>query len=702
MNKLQNRDGLPDAFLEEKRFFELYGPGKTDTPTGWNTPENWKYLEDIPEEKYFGFAVCNKTSYLMIDCDHVFDDSGHLVPWIGDAIQRCWKYGETYWEYSKSKKGLHLFVDLGDYADDFQPISNSYSQIIIDMNPNEYDQLQKVDKAKADTIPKIELFYLAGGRYCYLTGQHKKKYEIAKGETAAAWFHELLKLRSEYHAKHGFSGGSVVISGENGATSQTGSKYQLDEETRKRVLEGLRYIPSNTSMLDWARIGAALYNCGFPVEVFDEWSKYGGQVDENGNYIEGAAICQQYDARQIPKEWSTFSQGRTNWNEGTIIAAAHENGFEKIREYPLPPKAAESAEQNLQNIIDSIEAPTLEELFEKEIKPLEWIVQDILPTGVFLVGSPPKYFKSFMALDLCLTVCTGGRFLGFQSHKYDCVYMDLESGERRPRDRAKTILKGKLPPKNFRVVTRETFWIPDQTKRNGKKRPLIGDGFREYLEALLKKYPSVKLVVVDVFKKIRRPAKKGQDGYDRDYDDLTELEEIAEQFKICILLIHHTRKMKDPSDPFNELSGSTGLTGSVDGSWVIAKKHRNDPDAVLYTTGRDIDSLELAVKFDKASMRWTSAGTLEDILEQRKVDEYHASPITKTIMKLLEQNGGEWSGSATDIIEAAKFFGYYIQKDATWTGRQISEWQTLFEFDGITVTNGTEGRRKVYRFQRNS
>lgn len=695
MNKLQNRDGLPDEFLCEQRFFELYGSGKTDTPTGWNTPENWKYLEDIPEESYFGFAIGNNSTWALIDGDHIFSNKGSMPAWVQDVINRISKYGRTYTERSVSKTGFHMILDLGDYAEDFEPISNSYTQIIVDMNPDEYRALPKAEQEK---IPKIEIFYRLEGRFIYLTGDHNEKLPILSGVEAASIFQELLAIRDEMHEKHKKSNEPVKTFAER--------LREYDDIEKAQVLEALRWIPAGIDMDTWYRIGAALCNEGFTLEVFDEWSKYGGQIDSNGNYKDDATICDKYNEKQVEREWKVFDRRRKAANgkkltgAGTIVMIAREHGFDAVRDYPLPPKAAENAKQNLQNIIDSVEAPTLEELFEKDIKPLEWIVDEILPAGVFLMGSPPKYFKSFMALDLCLTVCTGGRFLGFQSHKYDCVYMDLESGERRPRDRAKTILKGKQPPNNFRVVTRETFWIPDETKRNGKKRPLIGDGFREYLEALLKKYPSIKLVVVDVFKKIRRPAKKGQDGYDRDYDDLTELEEIAEQFKICILLIHHTRKMKDPSDPFNELSGSTGLTGSVDGSWVIAKKHRNDPDAVLYTTGRDIDSLELAVKFDKASMKWTSAGTLEDVEMQKLVNEYHSSPITKTIMKLLEQNSGEWSGSATDIIEAAKFFGYYIQKDATWTGRQISEWQTLFEFDGITVTNGTEGRRKVYRFSK--
>lgn len=776
-NKLQNRDGLPDAFLEEKRFFELYGPGKTDTPSGWNTPENWKYLEDIPEDKYFGFAIGNNSSYLMIDCDHVIDDSGHIIPWVKDALGRATEYSKTYWELSKSGKGFHLFCDLGDLAESFLPVSNSYDQIIIDMAPEEYKALTKEER---DKVPKIELFYKTTGRYVYLTGKHKNFYQVAKDEAAAGIFRELLSIREEYHAKYNnnddcftmeWMGGKVdlrrVIEREDSewkaihkafyqweperrltndqkkelesklesdsleyydseidffrhldlvendsenlteygkkilraykAVTERTSRHFITDEDRRRVLEALPHISAECSGEVWHHVACALANSGFSFEVFDEWSKYGGQIDSNGKYKK-TAVCSKYERDRTVKQWASASRaGAPNWNYKTIFTLAHNAGWEEVREYPLPPKAAENQEPQIE--LGPFEVPTMRELYEQEIPPLEWIVEDILPTGVFLVGSPPKYYKSFMALDLCLTVCVGGRFLGFQTLKHDCLYLDLESGNRRPRDRAKIILKGELPPENFRVVTRDTFWIRDETRKSKRKRPMLGDGFREYLEAILKKYPEIKLVVIDVFKKIRLPAKKGQDGYDRDYEDLTELGEIAEQFKICILVIHHTRKMKDPSDPFNELSGSTGLTGSVDGSWVIAKKNRNDPDAVLYTTGRDIDSKELSVKFDRQLMRWTSPGTLEDVELQQSRKEYDNSPIIKTIKKLLNQNGGEWEGSATDIQAACKYFGFFVVEDAARIGKRFQEWEMFIHFDGITVEYARSGKSRKYIFK---
>lgn len=105
----QNRQGLPDALLDESRFFELYGSGKTDTPTGWNNPENWKSIDEIPENKYFGFAIGNNSNYLLIDGDHVRDpETGKLVSWVSDVLKRIRAAAETYTEISMSGTGVHI------------------------------------------------------------------------------------------------------------------------------------------------------------------------------------------------------------------------------------------------------------------------------------------------------------------------------------------------------------------------------------------------------------------------------------------------------------------------------------------------------------------------------------------------------------------------------------------------------------------
>lgn len=201
------------------------------------------------------------------------------------------------------------------------------------------------------------------------------------------------------------------------------------------------------------------------------------------------------------------------------------------------------------------------------MEPIDWLVDKILPVGLSILGAPSKYYKSYMALGLCVAICQGAKFLGFDCTKHDCLYFDLESTKRRPKNRLDQIVgTGTKKPDNLHIIT-------------GDQSPgRIGEGFEEQVEYQLQKYPNIKLIVIDVFQLIRQPAKRNQTGYDRDYEDFRALKQIVDKHDIGVLLIHHTRKMKDPSDVFNELSGSTGMLGAQDCAWLISKKDRSDTE----------------------------------------------------------------------------------------------------------------------------
>lgn len=75
------------------------------------------------------------------------------------------------------------------------------------------------------------------------------------------------------------------------------------------------------------------------------------------------------------------------------------------------------------------------------------------------------------------------------------------------------------------------------------------------------------------------------------------------------MLVHHLRKAAD-NDPFNMVSGSTGLNGCVDGLLVLLKDKRSGGKAVLHATGRDIEDQELSLTRQGAS--WVLADEHED------------------------------------------------------------------------------------------
>ena len=81
------------------------------------------------------------------------------------------------------------------------------------------------------------------------------------------------------------------------------------------------------------------------------------------------------------------------------------------------------------------------------------------------------------------------------------------------------------------------------------------------------------------------------------------LKQLADRRHIAILLIHHLRKLHD-DDPMNMISGSTGLSGAADSTFVFQKNSRLANVASLHCTGRDIPDRTLKLEFGEEDHIW--------------------------------------------------------------------------------------------------
>lgn len=371
----QNRDGIPASIAEEQRFFELYKYDKEATPTGWNAPSNWKMLDDIPEGRPFGYAAGNNSTKLFVDYDHVVKD-GRLVPWVKNVFVRLRKVCVTYLEQSMSETGYHQIADLGDYADSFAPESNSYENIIVDMPIDEYRALSKADR---DKVPKIEFWFKTEGRYVFLTGRHKVFNEVARDEDGAAFFRELLLIRKEMHEKHDHGGQrSTSISDRS-----QGIRFEIDEQTKDRVLEALPYISADCSREEWVHVGIALHHCGFPFEVWDTWSQYKDQrtgevSDKYGKDKEG----------ETEKIWASFANNKSHWNAGTIISMAKKNGYStKKPEVSAPAEYEDTSTLSESQAVELSRSASLDLVTSKKGNVLS------IPENYYIILRDDPYFR---------------------------------------------------------------------------------------------------------------------------------------------------------------------------------------------------------------------------------------------------------------------------------------------------------------------
>ena len=72
------------------------------------------------------------------------------------------------------------------------------------------------------------------------------------------------------------------------------------------------------------------------------------------------------------------------------------------------------------------------------------------------------------------------------------------------------------------------------------------------------------------------------------------------------MVVHHLRKA-DAEDPFDTVSGSTGLTGAADTTLILTRRD-SDSGVILYGRGRDLEEFETGLEFDTFACRWRDLG----------------------------------------------------------------------------------------------
>jgi hypothetical protein len=264
------------------------------------------------------------------------------------------------------------------------------------------------------------------------------------------------------------------------------------------------------------------------------------------------------------------------------------------------------------------ELSTLRSIMARHYPEPNWIIPGILSEGLNLLAGAPKQGKSMLALNLALTIAGGGSSLGNQPvSASDVLYLSLEDKQRRIKDRGL-----KMMP----VI------VPDLQEEAGRRLTITTDWPRQDQKGLqlidlwMAKVQRPGLVIIDVWNRFAPQQQPRANAYSQDAEAMGEVKRFVEKRGITALIIHHTRKpgLKEPDDFVQEVSGTMGLSGTADGILVLVRS-RQDKQAVLNVTGRDVSEQELILEFDGTSLTWKSLRTSGAHLEgkvQTKVINY--------------------------------------------------------------------------------
>jgi hypothetical protein len=321
----------------------------------------------------------------------------------------------------------------------------------------------------------------------------------------------------------------------------------------------------------------------------------------------------RFSERELKNLIRTYKPGF--WGYGTIIKHARDAGWREpllkniaqskvvdisklwgeAASNNLPAKTQDKEIQTPAQTKERLSGITASELAGKVFPPLVWVLPEILPEGCYILSARPKVGKSWLALQISLAVAHGSAALGKQAVHGKAIYLALEDNQRRLQDRLKL-----LRPQGYATpnLILHTTW---------KK---FDEGGLEDIENLIKR-ELPKLIVIDTLAKVR-PNSRNNHVYENDYKALAPLTALANEHRCCIVVVTHNRKGKSETDALEQISGSLGLSGAVDGALVI-DGIRTDKQYKLSLIGRDIpNDDELAIS-RASNGEWSILGQAKQV-----------------------------------------------------------------------------------------
>lgn len=333
------------------------------------------------------------------------------------------------------------------------------------------------------------------------------------------------------------------------------------------------------------------------------------------------------------------------------------------------------------------------DLQKADLPPTRYLVDNILPEGTSLLAAAPKSGKSWFVLLLGLRIAAGEKFLNWNTQQAGVLYLSFEDTLKRLQSRMNKLLDGAPAP----------LWFYFSTDIIS-----LDDGLLELLDEHTQQHPETKLIIIDTFQKIRGQSLRGERWYEHDYREAGMIKEAMDKKGISVLFVHHTSKTKDKEDPFNEITGTNGISGVMDTMFVIKKTARNASQATLHITGRDVEQDEILISLNENTCQWEYVGDVYELTRKETIFEYQSSPIVKTIRVLLnESDKKQWSGFAKNLLESGeKMFHIPIAQSAQQLSKELSKLKDLlFEQDKIVYTispNGNAGHKHNFYYANTS
>jgi DNA polymerase I-like protein with 3'-5' exonuclease and polymerase domains len=241
-------------------------------------------------------------------------------------------------------------------------------------------------------------------------------------------------------------------------------------------------------------------------------------------------------------------------------------------------------------------ATVSQDLRNMTFKPIKYVVPGVIVEGLTLFAGKPKIGKSWLLLHAAIAVAAGESTLGdIACEEGDVLYCALEDNLRRLQSRMRILRPDRPWPARLHFQT---------------EMPRLSVGGLDYIREWLDSAECPRLIGIDTLAMVRPPKGRDTTQYDADYNAVVALRALAGERGVAVVVVHHLRKM-DSDDAFDTVSGTLGLTGAPD-TILVLKRDQNGA-VILHGRGRDLEELEKAMAFDKATCTWSIAGEVQEV-----------------------------------------------------------------------------------------
>lgn len=249
------------------------------------------------------------------------------------------------------------------------------------------------------------------------------------------------------------------------------------------------------------------------------------------------------------------------------------------------------------------------QLMDQRLQEPPQVIPGLLVEGLTIFAGKSKLGKSYMALNWCLAVASGGYALGkIKVDQSTALYLGLED----------SLSRLQLRLAQMSETIPETLHLAPVSSL-----PRLDNGGLGALDEWLSYHSDCRLVIIDTLGRVRPPKSQHGDSYEDDTAIGSALQALALKHHIALVVVTHTRKMyaEDPSDM---IIGGVGLPAAAD-SAIVLQKQREASSATLAVWGREVSYQSIDVSFDISDGLWYTRAELEDTSmsqERREVWAY--------------------------------------------------------------------------------